>query len=186
MERGEECSHLGLLQRTQEDGTTQSLGELAEQLRDRCEGGLSQQVHSPLRNPQGKPLCLLSNSGGHHSFLQYYHDVSAVVCESYLYLVLEHSAHPKRELVSWNCQTSQTCNMTASRPSSMTDTALLRCGCNISPVIDGSHQGTSASWLHRGSNGGLHAWGSACCPQLIPLWQTLERWNYCDTGQLVA
>lgn len=106
MERGEECSHLGLLQRTQEDGTTQSLGEMAEQLRDRCEGGLSQQVHSPLRNPQGKPLCLLSNSGGHHSFLQYYHDVSAVVWESYLYLDLEHSAHPKRELVSQNCQAS--------------------------------------------------------------------------------
>lgn len=112
--------------------------------------------------------------------------MSAVVWEPYLYLVLEHSAHPQRELVSRNCQTSQTCNMTVSRPSSMTDTALLRWGCNISPVIDDSHQSTSASWLHRGSNVGLHIWGSACCPQLIPLWRTLERWNYCETGQLVA
>ena len=57
MERGEERSHLALLQRTQEDedGTTQSLGEMAEQVPNRCEGGLSQQVHSPLRNPQGSP-----------------------------------------------------------------------------------------------------------------------------------
>lgn len=125
MERGEECSHLALLttallQRTQEDGSTQSLGEMAEQLRNRCEDGLSQQVHRPLRNTQESPSAFSPTVVDITPFSN-----TIMTGERHLYLVLEHSAHPKRELVSRNCQTPQTCHMTVSGPSCMIDTALL-------------------------------------------------------------